>query len=97
MNESRTLTIELSDRDWQLLEAEALKVNHPPEILIRTLVEMHLNSSHFRASRKLQPKQKISLSENLASLRAIALQQPIFDAEKLARESREDLIQRGMF
>ena len=39
MNESRTLTIELSPDDWQLLEAEALKVNHPPEILIKTLVE----------------------------------------------------------
>jgi hypothetical protein len=95
MNESRTLTIELSTHDWQLLEAEALKVNHPPEILIKTLVEAHLSESI--SSRKLQPQEKLSLTETLVSLREFASQQPVFDAVELARESREDLIQRGIF
>jgi hypothetical protein len=95
--ECRTIAIELSTRDWQLLEAEAEKVNHPPEMLIKRLLEIHLDLSETKISPKLQPKQKPPLSETLMSLRAIAYQQPIVDAVQIARESREDLIQRGIF
>jgi hypothetical protein len=93
MNESRTITIELPSRDWQLLEAEALAQNCPPSALIETLVETHLRESQSSQQTQIEP----SLTENLNSLRSIAKRQPVIDAVQLARESREDLIQRGIF
>jgi hypothetical protein len=97
MNESRTLTIELSALSWQQIEAEALRVNHPTEMVLKMLLETHPNLSQSRSRRKLKPKHDLSLAETLTSLRAIASQQAILDAVQLARESREDLIQRGIF
>lgn len=96
MNEFRTLIIELSTSDWQRLEAEAHKLNYPPEILFKTVMERHLKANRSRFSRVLKPDDELPLSETLTSLREIASQQPVVDAVHVAHESREELIQKGL-
>jgi hypothetical protein len=86
VNESRTLTIELSDSDWQLLETEALKVNQSKEIVVLHILQ-----------ERLHPKPIQESLDALWRLSAIGDRQVPFDAEQLIREGREELAQRSIF
>jgi pantothenate kinase len=59
INVSRTLTIELSARDWQRLEAEARKVNQSKEMVVLHILQ-----------ERLQPK---PIEETLDALRQLSL------------------------
>jgi hypothetical protein len=86
VNESRTLTIELSANDWQLLETEALKVNQPKEIVVLHILQ-----------ERLHPKPIQDALDALQQLSAIGDRQAPFDAEQLIREGRKELAQRSIF
>lgn len=78
MNESRTLTIELSTDDWQLLEAEALKANQSNETLALKILQ-----------ERLYQKQTKEALDALQKLTKIGDRQAIFDPVQIIREGRE--------
>jgi pantothenate kinase len=86
INESRTLTIELSARDWQQLEAEARKVNQSKEMVVLHILQERLQSKPIEET-----------LDALGQLSAIGDRQAPFDAEQLIREGREELAQRSIF
>lgn len=90
MSESKTITIQLSAEDSHLLEGEAKRLNLSPEALASVMLHQRL------AQAKSQIKQQYAL-EALKRLREIGRKQIPIDAVQLARESRQELEQRGMF
>ncbi|MGI2904216.1 hypothetical protein [Tolypothrix sp. VBCCA 56010] len=87
MSESKFLTIQLSPEDRDRLQTEAIRLNVPPETLAQTL----LHNSLAQVNPFIHPR------EALLRLREIARKMPPVDAVKLARESRQELEQRGIF
>ncbi len=81
MNTSKTMTIQITVDDWELLETEASRNNLPPDILISQIIQERLT----------RIKQQITPLEALLRLREIGQRQVSTDAVKLAKESREDL------
>jgi hypothetical protein len=87
MSESITLTIQLSQADCDRLQSEAKRLNIPPEALASIVLQFGLA--------KINPS--IDGLAALWGLSEIRKKLPPIDAVKLARESREELEQRGVF
>jgi hypothetical protein len=87
MSESKTLTIQLSAEDSDRLEAEAKRLNVPSDVLASIML-------HFCLV-KMNPS--IDALAALWGLSEIRKKLPPIDAIELARESREELEQRGVF
>jgi hypothetical protein len=87
MSKPKTLTIQLSAEDSERLEAEAKKRNLPLDAMAHAMLRERL----------AQVKPLLDQHEALLRLREIGRKMPPIDAVQLARESREDLEQRGVF
>ena len=87
MSEPRTLTIQLSGDDSDRLEAEAKRLNVPPEALALILLQFSLA--------KINPS--IDALAALWRLRELTQDLPPVDAVELVRAGREELEKRGTF
>lgn len=87
MSMSKSISIELSDKDFERLEAEAQRLNVPTDALASIMVKFSLT--------KVNPS--VDALAALWGLAEIRKQLPPIDAVELARASRQDLEQRGVF
>jgi hypothetical protein len=87
MSEPKSITIQLSAEDFERLEAEAKRLNVPPDALLSIIVQFSLA--------KINPS--IDALAALWGLAEIRKKLPFIDAVELARASRQDLEQRGVF
>ncbi|MBW4476900.1 MAG: hypothetical protein KME54_08495 [Tolypothrix brevis GSE-NOS-MK-07-07A] len=87
MSMSKSIIIELSDKDFERLEAEAQRLNVPTDALGSIMVKFSLT--------KVNPS--VDALVALWGLAEIRKQLPPIDAVELARASRQDLEQRGVF
>lgn len=87
MNQSKPLTIQLSDDDRERLETEARRLNLLPDALAQKILSDRLS----------QLKPSIDPREALLRLREIGRRMPPVDAVQLTRESRDALTQRESF
>jgi hypothetical protein len=60
MNKPKTLTLEISDADWEYLEAEAKKLNSNPNSLASRMLQERLEQLKERNNNRRQFK-KLSL------------------------------------
>lgn len=91
MNESKFLTVQLQDQDYDRLANEAKRLNLPLNILVQRLLILSLE----KMPPTILDKQKAK--DAIAGLRKIAKNLPVVDAVAIARESREDLEERYIF
>lgn len=87
MSDTQAVTIHLSRKERDRLQAEANRLRLAPDVLATKLLREQL----AQAPVPLNPL------EALAQLRPIAQQMPFINAVKLAQDSREDLEYRGVF
>jgi hypothetical protein len=87
MSMSKSIIIELSDKDFERLEAEAQRLNVPTDALASIMVKFSLT--------KVNPS--VDALAALSGLAEIRKQLPPIDAVELARASRQDLEYRGVF
>lgn len=87
MSESITLTIQLSQPDCDRLEAEAKRLNIPPEALASIVLQLGLA--------KINPS--IDALAALWRLRELTQDLPPVDPVELVRAGREELEKRGIF
>jgi len=90
MSESKVLSVRVSAEDYDRLATEAKRVNLPLDALAYRLLK-----SSIDGIKPSVEKEKARLA--LAGLRSIARKLPTVDAVAIARQSREDLEQRGIF
>jgi hypothetical protein len=87
MSMSKSIIIELSDKDFERLEAEAQRLNVPTDAFASIMVKFSLT--------KVNPS--VDALAALSGLAEIRKQLPPIDAVELARASRQDLEHRGVF
>lgn len=87
MNNSKSITINLSPEDFDRLEAEAKRLKLSLETLATRI--LHTNLAHTEG--------RIDPHEALERLREIGRKLPPVDTVELVRASREELEQRGIF
>jgi hypothetical protein len=89
MNKPKTLTVEISDADWEYLEAEAKKLNSTPSSLASTMLQERL-------AQLKQPNDRLEAQQRKAEIekKQQLITQEIIDRElDLANASPEDFIQ----
>ena len=89
MNEPKTLTIEISDADWEYLEAEAKKLNSNPNSLASTML-------HERLKQLKQPNDRLEAQqrkEEREKQQLARIQEIIAQELDLAKASPQDFIQ----
>lgn len=86
MNESKPLTIQLPQKDSDRLEAEAKRLNVPPEVLAVILLQLSLA--------KVNPS--INALAALWRLGELTKDVPPVDPVELIRAGREDVEKRGI-
>jgi hypothetical protein len=86
MNESRTITIELPSRDWQLLEAEALLTNQSAQSLVLQVLRERYSQRQIEET-----------VDALQKLSEIGDRQGNFDPVEMIRYGREELSERCIF
>jgi hypothetical protein len=90
MSESKVLTVRVSAEDYDRLATEARRVNLSLDALAYGLLKSSIDG--------IKPSvDKEKAKSALAGLRSIARNLPPVDAVTIARESREELEQRGTF
>lgn len=89
MNKPKTLTIEISDADWEYLEAEALKLNSNPNSLASTMLRERLEQLR-QPNDRLEAQQRKEEREKQQQAR---LQEIIAQELDLANASPQDFIQ----
>ena len=90
MSESKVLTVRVSLQEYDRLATEARRVNLPLDALAQRLLKSSIDG--------IKPKfDKEQSRSALAGLRSIARNLPAIDGVALARQSREELEQRGIF
>lgn len=92
MSTKKAITIHLDTAEYEQLQAAARRTGMQPDALARSYVHTALQQEQPDAEQRKQ-----EMLEALKELDEIAARMPPFDAEKLARESREDLERRSVF
>jgi len=83
----KSLTIQLSEAENTRLEAEAKRLNLAPEALAQKILSDRLG---------VNPSQMTGM-EAWERLRKLGEKLPLVDGVQIARESRDELLERGLF